>query len=172
MSDSALRLLHGLSWNAEAPPKALQSWLLEAGSMTSRLERYCHKITVEPQREEFIMAIELGSERDLVPEESRYWLREIVLFGDGEPWLAGRTLAPESTFIGAGAFLSKLGEEPLGKVLFSGIEMTRDFIESGRSGELWGRRSRLRLSGKPLLLTELFLPASPVYSSSFAGGEP
>ncbi|MDE4771652.1 chorismate lyase, partial [Klebsiella pneumoniae] len=28
---------------------------------------------------------------------------------------------------------------------------------------LWGRRSRLRLSGKPLLLTELFLPASPLY---------
>ncbi|EHP6135192.1 chorismate lyase, partial [Escherichia coli] len=38
-----------------------------------------------------------------------------------------------------------------------------DFIEIGRDAGLWGRRSRLRLSSKPLLLTELFLPASPLY---------
>ncbi|HAK8374880.1 TPA: chorismate lyase, partial [Salmonella enterica] len=52
---------------------------------------------------------------------------------------------------------------PLGRYLFTSSTLTRDFIEIGRDATLWGRRSRLRLSGKPLLLTELFLPASPLY---------
>lgn len=46
---------------------------------------------------------------------------------------------------------------PLGRYLFTSSELTRDFIEIGLDAELWGRRSRLRLSGKPLILTELFL---------------
>ena len=59
--------------------------------------------------------------------------------------------------------LPLLGKTPLGRYLFTSSELTRDFIEIGRDAELWGRRSRLRLSGKPLILTELFLPASPLY---------
>jgi chorismate--pyruvate lyase len=59
--------------------------------------------------------------------------------------------------------LQQLGQTPLGRYLFTSSTLTRDFIEIGRDAELWGRRSRLRLSGKPLLLTELFLPASPLY---------
>lgn len=54
-------------------------------------------------------------------------------------------------------------ETPLGRYLFTSSTLTRDFIEIGRDAALWGRRSRLRLSGKPLMLTELFLPASPLY---------
>ncbi|MSE14942.1 chorismate lyase, partial [Pantoea agglomerans] len=79
------------------------------------------------------------------------------------PWLAGRTLVPESTLNGPEAMLQQLGTRPLGRYLFSSSTLTRDFIEPGQVEGLWGRRSRLRLSGKPLLLTELFLPASPLY---------
>lgn len=49
-----------------------------------------------------------------------------------------------------------LGTVPLGRYLFKAAELTRDFIQVGEQGELWARRSHLRLSGKPLLLTELF----------------
>ncbi len=70
---------------------------------------------------------------------------------------------PESTLNGPEAMLQQLGTRPLGRYLFSSSTLTRDFIEPGRVDALWGRRSRLRLSGKPLLLTELFLPASPLY---------
>jgi len=59
--------------------------------------------------------------------------------------------------------LQQLGTTPLGRYLFTSSTLTRDFIQPGRSEALWGRRSLLRLSGKPLLLTELFLPASPLY---------
>ena len=99
----------------------------------------------------------------LLPDEPRYWLREIILYADGEPWLAGRTVVPESTLCGPELALQQLGKTPLGRYLFTSSTLTRDFIEIGRDAALWGRRSRLRLSGKPLLLTELFLPASPLY---------
>lgn len=71
-------------------------------------------------------------------------------------WLAGRTVAPESTLCGPELALQQLGQTPLGRYLFTSSTLTRDFIEIGRDAALWGRRSRLRLSGKPLLLTELF----------------
>ena len=72
-------------------------------------------------------------------------------------------MVPESTLTGPELALQKLGTTPLGRYLFTSSTLTRDFIEVGRYDALWGRRSRLRLGGKPLLLTELFLPASPLY---------
>ena len=114
-------------------------------------------------REGFVSADEIASELPLLPKENRYWLREILLCADGEPWLAGRTVVPESTLSGPELALQRLGKTPLGRYLFASSELTRDFIEIGSEADLWGRRSRLRLSGKPLILTELFLPASPLY---------
>ena len=72
-------------------------------------------------------------------------------------------VVPESTLCGPELALQNLGKTPLGRYLFTSSTLTRDFIEIGRDAALWGRRSRLRLSGKPLMLTELFLPASPLY---------
>ncbi|ORM50403.1 chorismate lyase [Pantoea conspicua] len=166
MSQDALSLLRTLNWlsptQATLTPSLLD-WLMEEDSMTRRFEQHCQQVTVEPIREGFIDASELDDERALLPDDKRFWLREVLLFGDGVPWLAGRTLVPESTLNGPEAMLQQLGTRPLGRYLFSSSTLTRDFIEPGNVNALWGRRSRLRLSGKPLLLTELFLPASPLY---------
>jgi chorismate--pyruvate lyase len=42
----------------------------------------------------------LAGEEALLPMKPRYWLREIILCANGEPWLAGRTIVPESTLSG------------------------------------------------------------------------
>jgi len=138
-------------------------WLLLEDSMTKRFEQYCTKVTVRLVREEFVRQDECQPEVDLLPLSENYWLREIILCGDDEPWLLGRTVIPESTLNGPELALQRLGNTPLGRYLFSSSSLTRDYIQIGRSEALWGRRSRLRLSGKPLLLTELFLPNSPLY---------
>lgn len=114
-------------------------------------------------REGFVGQQDVALELSQLPQEPRYWLREILLCADGEPWLAGRTVVPESTLSGPELALQKLGKTPLRRYLFTSSTLSRDFIEIGCDAELWGRRSRLRLSGKPLMLTELFLPASPLY---------
>jgi chorismate lyase len=165
MSHPALAQLRALRYYTTLPEldAALLDWLLLEDSMTKRFEQQGKCVTVTLVREDFVGQDEIAEELALLPAEPRYWLREILLCADGEPWLAGRTVVPESTLSGPELALQQLGKTPLGRYLFTSSTLTRDFIEIGKDAELWGRRSRLRLSGKPLLLTELFLPASPLY---------
>jgi chorismate--pyruvate lyase len=165
MSHPALAQLRALRYYTAIPELDAQllDWLLLEDSMTKRFEQQGKRVSVTLVREDYVGQDEIAEELALLPEESRYWLREILLCADGEPWLAGRTVVPESTLSGPELALQQLGKTPLGRYLFTSSTLTRDFIEIGKDAELWGRRSRLRLSGKPLLLTELFLPASPLY---------
>jgi len=165
MSHPALTQLRALRYLDAIPAlePQLLDWLLLEDSMTKRFEQQGKKVTVELIQEGFVTAECVTQERALLPEEPRYWLREIILCADGDPWLAGRTVVPESTLSGPEMALQSLGKTPLGRYLFTSSTLTRDFIDIGRYEQLWGRRSRLRLGGKPLMLTELFLPASPLY---------
>lgn len=147
-------------------PVEVAGWLMETGSMTARFERHCQKMVIDLKQQGFIERHALSDEKALLPESRRYWLREVVMCADGEPWLLGRTLIPDETLSGPEHALLNLGTTPLGRYLFSSRELTRDYIQTGRQGDLWARRSLLRLSNKPLLLTEVFLPASPLYSRS------
>lgn len=167
MSGNSESILPPLEWLTEPPlsvPAAVNDWLMELGSMTRRFEGHCQRVHVEPQRECFINRAALGDEAVHLPESPRYWLREIVLLGDNQPWLLGRTVIPLETLTGPDQALVDLGTVPLGRYLFSSGALTRDYIHIGKQDDLWARRSRLRLAGKPLLLTELFLPASPLYT--------
>ncbi|WP_114192454.1 chorismate lyase [Edaphovirga cremea] len=166
MSESKTSILPPIQWldDAEPVPAEIADWLMELGSMTRRFEEHCHKVTVEPRNEYFITREQLGKdEAEQLPVSERYWLREIVLFGDGRPWLLGRTVIPQQTLTGSDQALVDLGTLPLGRYLFSGDNLTRDYIQTGKQGVFWARRSRLRLSDKPLLLTEIFLAESPLY---------
>ena len=165
MSHPALTQLRALRYFDALPaldPQRLD-WLLLEDSMTKRFEQLDKKVTVTVIQEAFVTAESLENEQHLLPADTRYWLREILLCADGEPLLAGRTVVPDTTLTGPELALQKLGATPLGRYLFTSSTLTRDFIEVGQVDSLWGRRSRLRLGGKPLLLTELFLPASPLY---------
>lgn len=165
MSHSALTQLRALRYFDVIPPheSAQRDWLMLEDSMTKRFEQFGKPVSVTLLNEAFVTRDALEGEQHLLPDEPRYWLREILLCVGDEPWLAGRTVVPESTLCGPELALQQLGQTPLGRYLFTSSTLTRDFIEIGCHDALWGRRSRLRLSGKPLLLTELFLPASPLY---------
>ena len=139
------------------------SWLTETKSMTRRFEQYASGIAVEPLFEGFVDSGELTAEREQLPANSQYWLREVILYGDGLPWLWARTVIPEQTLTEEDRDLMALNKTPLGHYLFRSDRLSRDYIQVAQCGSLWGRRSRLRLSGKPLLLTEVFLLSSPLY---------
>ncbi|AHG19853.1 chorismate--pyruvate lyase [Chania multitudinisentens RB-25] len=166
MSGNRDSILPPIAWLPENSPipAAISDWLMELGSMTRRFERHCGHVHIEPQRECFVTRDQLGEEAEHLPDSERYWLREIVLLGDDHPWLLGRTVIPQETLTGPDQALVDLGTLPLGRYLFSSNTLTRDYIHVGQQGELWARRSRLRLADKPLLLTELFLPPSPLYA--------
>ena len=79
--------------------------------------------------------------------------------------------------------LNDIGTEPLGNILFQDPTMRRGLIEIAHSTKksqlttletllnqkfdhsLWARRSFFYLNEKPLLVSELFLPAAAIYLS-------
>ncbi|SUB69175.1 Chorismate--pyruvate lyase [Pluralibacter gergoviae] len=121
MSHPALAQLRALRYFTTLPQldARLLDWLLLEDSMTQRFEQQKKRVTVTLLREEWVTGADIESERPLLADEPRYWLREILLCADGEPWLAGRTVVPESTLNGPELALRQLGTTPLGRYLFT-----------------------------------------------------
>lgn len=103
-------------------------------------------------------------------------IRQVKLLCDNEPWVFARTIIPKSTLTGKQRHLAYLGDKPLGAVLFADSSMKRSEVEIAsivpgqqlfdmatsdlkkKPEKIWGRRSVFYLSGKPLLVSEIFLP--------------
>lgn len=162
---------------AEAIPADITGWLFDRGSLTRRLQMSCPtNFRVE--------VVEQGWQRPMLNEALRLsvspgrlaLLRQVYLFCHDRPVVYARTVIPVSTLSGAERHLACLGNRPLGAVLFASPNMSRDEVEVAciRPGQriftratraldsepasIWGRRSVFYLSGKPLLVSEVFLP--------------
>jgi len=112
----------------------------------------------------------------VLPHE-RCFVREVRLLCDEEPVVYARTVIPVRTLTGSRRRLSRLGKKPLGAVLFADPSMVRSGIEvaklspgqplfvratanlSPQPNQIWGRRSAFFLKHRPLLVSEIFLPA-------------
>lgn len=157
----------------------LLHWLLEPGSLTVRLKYVCKDFRVE------VLTQHWGpvflSERYQLSIPERQWanIREVKLICDGLPWVFARTIIPRRTLTGMEKKLLVLGNKPLGHILFEHPQMQRSNFEiaeikplhyqfqKARTGledettTLYGRRSVFFLSGKPLLVSEVFTKHFP-----------
>jgi len=95
-------------------------------------------------------------------------LRQIFLKGDGVPWTFGRLVVPEQTYLQHAEKFDNLGERLLGETLLhNNPAVERSPFEYALLGQgVWARRSVFTLEGAPLLLTEAFLPAIPLYAKT------
>ena len=168
-----------LSWQplprrARRPGKPMQEWLLDRGSLTSRLIAASKgEFHVEVVRQLF--GVPRLDERQALgmKRPALALIREVILFGQSEPWVFARSLLPLSSLTGTLRHLRKQGNRPLGAFLFSQphlarsaiavAEISRDhgYVPNNLVGDrlLWGRRSVFYLQQKPLLVSEVFLPA-------------
>lgn len=102
-----------------------------------------------------------------------------MLYGNDTPWVFARSILPLSTLTGRQRRLRRLDARPLGALLFADPSMRRGPMQLGQvaslnlplpggadenTGLLWGRRSVFFLDGKPLLVSEIFLPAFSPYN--------
>jgi len=139
-------------------PLTVQSWLFEKGSLTARLKQVCQQFDVKVQSEKWIEKT-FENETALLPE-GLYWCREVVLHGDGKPWVEARTLISKALFTDYQS-LSTLGDKPIGEWLFAlspqrlGTQWAQD-----SAGGLYARRSLFLVQEMPLLISELFLENS------------
>ena len=114
-------------------------------------------------------------------------IREVILFGSGQPWVYARSVIPLSTLTGRLRKLRHLDSRPLGALLFSDPSMRREPVEiachTGSNSQMpmalgdfqdpmWGRRSVFRLDNKPLLVSEIFLPSFTPYNQRLSFGYP
>lgn len=155
----------------------LRAWLFDPTSLTQRVRDACAgKFSVRVEQQGWGRP-RLDEYRALGLQQGRLALiREVHLLCDDRPWVFARTVIPVSTLSGEQRHLAHLGNRPLGAVLFADPHMVRGPVEVApiRHGHplyaaavlglkrkpevIWGRRSVFRLSDKPLLVSEFFLP--------------
>lgn len=145
-----------------------REWLTEQGSLSLLLEKCCNNLSVELLQSDMRKPTELAlSESEHLPFED-YLLRKVILKGDGQAWVLGRTLIPNSSLTGETHDLANQGEIPLGFTVFKRSDVSRDSLQIGRVSiaghTLLARRSRLWVGGSPILVAELFLPNAPIYA--------
>lgn len=110
-------------------------------------------------------------------------VRQVQLLCDETPCVYARTIIPVTTLTGRQRRLGFLGDKPLGAFLFADPGMQRGEVELARicagqsmfaqattglatvPEDIWGRRSVFRVGGKPLLVTEVFLPDLPEFNA-------
>ena len=159
-------------------PAEISPWLFDQGSLTRRILLYCGKkfrvevLSQKWQRPLLNEALRLG-----VHPEQHALIREVLLYCGDVPWVFARSVLPRKTLTGSRRFLGKLGNRPLGEILFSDPNIQRDALEIAeiKKGQrmyscatqcldnppdyVWGRRSVFYLHKKPLLVNEVFLPS-------------
>jgi len=156
-------------------PLSVLHWLLDPSSLTGRIRSACgagFSVRVLAQ----------GWARPMINEarllrmrpQRLALLREVHLLCGGRPWVFARTVIPQATLSGPERRLARLGNRPLGAVLFADPHMRRGEVQvtrlqpgdavhghvfaDGDGPPVWGRRSLFRLNDKPLLVSEFFLP--------------
>ena len=162
-------------------PYHVAEWLLEFGSLTEKLEATIgHKVKLEVLNESINDANEKEASLLGINLNDKIWTREVLLFGNENPWIYAKTIVPNSS-----AFLiESLGKKPLGSILFSEKKLNRQMLavrelESNHYlhqaasqyykhnlEQLWGRRSLWQnpeQTEMELLVSEVFLPDSPLY---------
>jgi len=169
------------NWQKKIVPNDLQSWFFYPHSMTARMQCVCKTVEIDVLQHH--IQIPTYSEMHYLKQPSQHYasLREIIMICDNEPWLFARTIIPLSTLKKTGNQLKNFGNKPIGKILFSNRSTTRspyqfalinpEHFEFQRTkqatpincNQLWARRSTFHISGKPLSLTEVFLPAMEQY---------
>lgn len=164
----------------DRPTAGLREWLLDKGSLTAKLVQLSHgDFQVKVMRQLRMRANPSEAFALGIKPYHLCLLREVVLLGQNQPWVFARSLLPLSSLTGKLRHLRKQGKRPLGAFLFSQPQLRRSaialslisrhhayvpaelFTPASQDVSLWGRRSVFYVSGKPLLVSEVFLPDFP-----------
>lgn len=153
----------------------LQSWLTTQTSLTKRIRQHCEEMQVVVLSE--TMEIPLLDEANTLKMASneQAWVRCVLLKCAHQNWVYARTVIPNFTPDSPWITLQKLGNKPLGEVLFEMPGVGRTPFEFSKQtlsnwpylsqhikdlspqNKGYARRSGFTQDKAPLLLTEVFL---------------
>ena len=154
-----------------------RSWLIEADSLTTRLQKSYADFKVHPVR---VSAQKPSHEEArLLNVAAREYaqIREVLLFGEAKAVVFAHSVLPYQSLRGAWRSLGRLGNKPLGAVLFANPNVKRTPLAykklslnhslyqaaikhlSDKPEFLWARRSIFSLNCASIMVVEIFLPA-------------
>ena len=156
---------------------SLRPWLIGKGLLSQRIKTACHERYALRLVDQWSGTLTSSHKLGLRSEDSAGLFRDVELRCGEHVWVFAQTVTPDST-LSAHPWLAELGdtaldetldglsgvdrgayeyawlpaEDPLGTRALRGAEVT--------PAGLWARRVRVALRGSPLLMQEVFLPAT------------
>ena len=158
-------------------PRALRGWLSDRGSLTRRLKARHADFKVNPVTRGLMPPFFDEAEVLHLSPQMHAYVRDVLLIGGGHARVFAHSVLPRASQRGGWRGISRLGTKPLGEALFTDPRIRRLGLTSRRldarnplyraarrhtgltARHLWARRSVFCLNGRPLLVTEVFLPA-------------
>ena len=153
------------SWNTyeaiehELTNAEIKSWLLEQGPITKRIKSIAEfrleliQDELSDATEDEILFLKIDS------EEVR--IREVILYGNENPMVFARTIIPNTTIEKGLRELGKIGNKPLGDILFEkDIFSKEDIVFATFKDEeslFWGRKIKYTVKDQPFSVMEVFL---------------
>jgi chorismate lyase len=162
-----------------------QKWLTDRGSLTLRLQQRYADMHVVPVKSKFETAWVDEAVLLHMPTRQVAIIREVFLMHDKTPLVFAHSVLPIASLRGAWLGLSRLGNKPLGAILFANRRVRRTPLSYKKLDcrdplyvqvkaqlmqhlpanqtlnlptELWARRSLFSLNCAKIVVTEVFLP--------------
>lgn len=172
-----ISLQHGWLAHPFRAPRELRGWLSDRGSLTRRLKARHADFRVNPVARGFAPPFPDEAQALHLSAKAHAYVRDVLLIGGGQNRVFAHSVLPRSSLRGGWCGITRLGTKPLGEALFTAPRIRRLALTMRRldarhplyraarrhtgltARHLWARRSVFCLDGRPLLVTEVFLPA-------------
>ena len=137
----------------------IKSWLLEDGPITKRIKS-SYEFKLELIQDEVTEVID-ADKKFLNTNSNEIRVREVILFGNDRPLVYAQTLIPDTTIEKGLAELGKIGNKPLGDILFEKNIFTKKDIVYAQfifdNNSFWGRKIKYTVKNQPFSVMEVFL---------------
>ena len=136
------------------------SWLSESGPITNRI-KLSQKFELELLNDE-IDEISKEEELFLNSVSETFRVRRVILLGNNTPVVYAKSIIPSSTIENGLSSLGKIGNAPLGDILFTPgvftkLEMVCASFLSKEKNVYWGRKIKYSVNSEPISVMEVFL---------------
>lgn len=156
--------------------RRVQTLLTLKTSLTAKLKTLCPSLQVVVLSEEFEAPLASEAMRLGLNPKNEAWVRCVLLKCESQNWIYARTIIPHLDNHNPWQELQKLGNKPLGEILFEMPSIQRTEFEFSKDKlaiwphlmehlpagndlqEGFARRSVFSQDQAPLLLTEVYLP--------------
>ncbi len=144
-----------------------KNWLVNTPSLTAKIRYSCPDMTVEILSEKWQRPLNFEAKALRLKQGEFAWVRCVLLKCNHDNWIYARTVIPKMQTGNPWFALKKLGNQPLGEILFSLKQVKRSPFLLLKSFSSWpylpkqkprlARQSIFTQKNHKLLLTEVFL---------------